>query len=107
MKDFLDKYGMMLAIIATIISITSAVVVVEGRYAKCAQVEMLELRFDQKGLYDRAFELRKRIWQIESAYEGKPKFQWPEVVRNELEALRAEREQVMMQLEAMSKKGSK
>jgi dsDNA-binding SOS-regulon protein len=42
---------------------------VEDRYARAPRVELLELRFEEKVLTDRAVAIQDRIWEIEDRYQ--------------------------------------
>ena len=48
--------------------LTTAIYAAEKHYAKYTHLCMLEMRFDQKQLWDRRKDIEGRIWQFESEY---------------------------------------
>lgn len=68
MQKWKDNLSNNLALILTIISLIAAYAAVEARYAKAAQVQMVELRLDQKILLDRQDNIQSRMWKYEDRY---------------------------------------
>jgi len=48
--------------------LTTAICAAEKHYAKYSHLCMLEMRFDQKQLWDRRKDIESRIWQFENEY---------------------------------------
>ena len=79
--------------------LTTAIYAAEKHYAKHTHLCMLEMRIDQKWLWDRKKDIENRLWGLESEYgvaDG-----MPQAVRLEYWKLRDELKEVEYELERL------
>jgi len=67
MHKILSAVGMVGVAVSTLYG---GITYIDDRYAQAPRVELLELRFEEKVLTDRAVAIQDRIWEIEDRYEN-------------------------------------
>ena len=69
----------------------------DSRYSKQLDVQLIEMRLEQKILSDRQRQTQQRIWQIEDRYDGKVQ-DAPDTVQEEYRDLKQELEDITAEM---------
>ena len=72
----------------------------DASYASQEDIQLVELRLDQKILSDRLRDVEQRLWDYESRY-GEDLSKWSDDRRNEYKRLKSEREQILEDLKVL------
>ena len=111
----LKKIGIVLSIIVAVISISTAAIKLDRRWAKQAYVSIVEgkvseiekdvdsvgLRLEHKILRDDIRNYQQRIWDIEDRYKNK---EMPPDIKNEYRNLQMEKEEMQQEDDMIRKK---
>jgi len=90
--------------ITCLVSLTvliGAVYAAERHYAKYTHVCMLEMRFDQKQLWDRKKDIENRVWDFEYTYGDASAM--PQSMQTEYRKLKQELEEIEYELDNLKK----
>ena len=94
--------GAGISVILTITTIAGALYAVDDRWAKASDLQLVELRLDQKIYSDRLHDIQLRIWSLEDRYGSDQKM--PKEVKDEYRRLKQEYQSIKLKLEHLYKK---
>lgn len=74
-------------------------------FATAADLQMVELRLDQKIVGDKVFQIQQRVWQLEDRNGGRPCAEWKsQADRDEYRKLQSELQELKLRQEKLMKK---
>lgn len=85
--------------VLTLLTITGTLFTIDDRWAKAADVKLVELRLDQKIYSDRLHNIQQRMWSLEDRY-GEEKYM-PPAIKEEYRRLKQEYIKTKMKLEQL------
>jgi predicted nucleic acid-binding Zn-ribbon protein len=97
MSKFKDYLSVIIAFAAVVGLVLGAI----NYFAKAEDLQLVELRLDQKIMSDQVMQIQQRIWQLEDRYKGRPCSEWSD------QADRDEYRKLQMRVDELKKRQDK